>query len=117
MLTIRNAQMAVFSRAEIKKFEDRMVIHLKKFFPRQCEALGEAQLRETIQYGIKRAAGYGITSKPDVYKYVDLMVVLGRDFDTDRRFPWASKILRTHNSPVGKMNALRGAAKKHLRRA
>jgi hypothetical protein len=116
MLTIRKEQMAAFARAETKKFEDRMVIHLNKFFPRQCKALGEAELRETIRYGIKRAAAYRITTERDVYKYIDLMIVFGRDFDTDRRFPWAGKILRTRKHPVAKIQALHGSARKHLKR-
>jgi len=117
MLTIRKQQMAAFERAEIKKFEDRMVIHLKKFFPRQCAALGDFKLRETIRYGIKRAAAYGITAEREVYKYTDLMIVLGRDFDTDQRLPWAGEILRGRKNPVAKILALHGSARKHLKRS
>ena len=66
MITIRRKQMAVFAEAETKKSVDSMVVHLNKFFPKQCEAMGEPQLRETIRYGIKRAAAYGITAQRDV---------------------------------------------------
>ena len=38
-----------------------------------------------VQYGIKRAAVYGFTAKRDVCKYIDLMILFGRDFDTDKR--------------------------------
>lgn len=115
MLTIRERQMAVFADVEIKKFVEGMVVHLKKFFPRQCEAMGEPQLQETIRYGIKRAAAYGITTKRDVYQYVDLMVVFGRDFDTDNGLPWASEILNRRNSPSIKTCLLLQAANRHLR--
>jgi hypothetical protein len=107
--------MAAFARAETKKFEDRMLIHLNKFFPRQCAALGEPKLRETIRDGIKRAAAYRITAERDVYKYIDLMVVFGHDFDTDKRFPWAGEILRKQKSPGAKINALHRAARKRLK--
>jgi hypothetical protein len=116
MLTIRKQQMAAFERAESKKFEDRMVIHLKKFFPGQCAALGESKLPETIRYGIKRAAAYGVTAERDVNRYIDLMIVFGRDFDTDQRFSWAGKILRARKHPAAKIQALYGSARKHLKR-
>jgi hypothetical protein len=109
--------MAVFSQAEIKKFEERVVIHLNKFFPRQCEALGESKLRETIRYGIKRAAGYGITAARDVCKYIDVMVALGRDFDTDKKYPWAGEILKATSSSNARMARLIRTADTHLRHA
>jgi hypothetical protein len=83
MLTIRQAQFAVLSQLEVQKFEEWMLVHLKRFFPRQCAGGGDQRLREMVQYGIQRAAGYGVTAKRDVCKYIDLMIVFGRDFDTD----------------------------------
>ena len=116
MLTIRKRQMAVFAQVEIRKFVDRMVVHLHKFFPKQCEAMGEPQLWETIGYGIKRAAAYGIMAERDVNKYIDLMVVFGPDFDTDKRFPWAGEILHRRKNPSQKMSALIQAGQRHLGR-
>ena len=117
MLTIRAEQFEVFSRVDVKKFEEWMIAHLERFFPEQCAVAGEAQLRETIQGGIKRAATYGVTVKRDVCKYIDLMVVFGRDFDTDKRYPWAAEILSERRNPSAKTQALHGAALKHLRQS
>lgn len=113
-LTIRHAQMAAFSRVEVQKFEDWMVAHVNKFFPRQAQAAGEAQLRETIQHGIQRAASYGITARPDVCKYLDLAIGWGPDFDTGRRTRWAEQILSQASSPAVKMQRLLRAAKQRL---
>lgn len=117
MLTIRQEQFAVFSQLAVQKFEDWMLAHLRQFFPQQCRAAGESRLRETIQYGIQRAAVYDITSKRDVCKYIDLMIVFGRDFDTDKRFPWAAEILGKRRNPSAKIGALHEAAQQHLRRS
>ena len=117
MLTIRQAQFAVLSQLEVQKFEDWMLVHLKKFFPRQSAALGDTQLRETVRHGIEQAAGYGLTARCDVCKYIDLMVVFGRDFDTDKRYPWAAEILSERRNPSAKTQALHGAALKHLRQS
>jgi hypothetical protein len=74
----------------------------------------DAQLRDTIQYGTKRAAGYGITDRRELCKYIDLGVVFGRDFDTDRCSSWAGKILGQRRSPTVRMKTLLTAAKRQL---
>jgi len=116
MLTIRQAQFAVFSQLEGQKFEEWMLVHLKRFFPSQCVAAGDQRLRETIQYGIQRAAAHGITARRDVCKYIDLMIVFGRDFDKNKRFQWAGEILAKRRNAGARMPALLQAAKVQLRK-
>jgi hypothetical protein len=115
MLTMRPEQMQKFSEAALKRFEDQMVIHLNKFFPEQCKAAGEPKLRETIQYGVQRATAYRITRSSDVCKYIDLMVVFGRDFDQSPQQAWAGEILNSKSvkGPVRRMALLFETAKKH----
>jgi len=115
MLMIRREQFSAFSKSEVRKFEDWMVVHLTKFFPRQCRALGEAKLRAEIQLGIQRAAGHGLKVKRDVCKYIDVMFALGRDFDTDVRFPWALQMLNQQTTPDIRAQGLFNAAVRHLR--
>jgi hypothetical protein len=116
MLTIRQAQFAVLSQLEVQKFEEWMLVHLKRFFPRQCAGGGDQRLREMVQYGIQRAAGYGVTAKRDVCKYIDLMIVFGRDFDTDGRSRWAGAVLGERRNPGAKIQTLLQAAKLRLRK-
>jgi hypothetical protein len=116
MLTIRPEQISVLSQAQAKSFENRMLAHLRQFFPKQCEAIDEAKLRETIQYGIRSAAVYGIAAERDVCKYVDLIMVLGRDFDKDEKRPWASRILVGPDGPGTRISVLVETAEKHLRK-
>ena len=114
MLTIRKEQLAVFGPLGQKAFEDRVVAHLKKVFPAQSEALGVPKVRETIQYGTQRAAAYRIISERDVCKYIDLMVLYGRDFDKDPKHPWAQSVLQNQaiRNPSTKVDCLFKAAKK-----
>jgi len=109
-LTVRQAQIDAFSQVEIQKFEDWMVVHLNRFFPRECSSLGGAHLRNLIGYGIKRAAEHGITKQRDVCKFIDLMIVFGRNFDTDGHNAWAHDILRREKEPSTKVQALHAAA-------
>ena len=114
MLTIRKEQLAAFGPLGQKALEDRVVAHLKRVFPVQSEALGEPKVRETIQYGTQRAAAYRIVSERDVCKYIDLMIVYGRDFDKDPAHPWAQSVLQNQalRNPSTKVDRLFKAAKK-----
>lgn len=93
MLTIRKEQMAVFREPAINDYVKRTVVHLNERFREQCEALGEAKVRETVKYGVQRSASYGVTTEGDVRRYIDLMLMFGPDFDQDPELPWAASIL------------------------
>jgi hypothetical protein len=114
MLAIRREQMEVFHDAERKNFEDWMIDHVNRFFPKQSRLLSQGEMRETIRHGIRRAAAYGITSQRDVCKYIDLLVVFGRDLDTDGQYPWAGDTLRQPLESEARVTALQQAAVEHL---
>ena len=92
-MKLRKEQIEAFSAAARQDFEDRMVEHLNEFFPRHCKAMGAEGVRQEVRYGVERARAYDITSQRDVCKYIDLMFVYGRDFDTAPKLPWAARIL------------------------
>lgn len=81
MLIVRRAQMQVFMEKETKNFEDRMIEHLREFFPDRFEKECEPAMRDPIRYGVDQAEGHGITGERDVCKYIDLMAAFDRDFD------------------------------------
>jgi hypothetical protein len=81
-------------KAEAGKFQDKMVAHLKEFFPEACEELGEPQVRESISHGVERAESYGLVDEQDVCTYIDVMYVFGPDFDRAPECSWASRILK-----------------------
>jgi hypothetical protein len=119
MFTIRKEQLAVFGSVGKKAFEDRMLAHLKKFFPDKYEAVGDLKVREAIQYGTQRSSAYRIISERDVCKYIDLMMVYGRDFDKDPNLPWAQSVLQNQaiKDPTSKIERLCKAAKKQENQA
>ena len=99
MLVIRNAAWDQMAENALADFVRRMQIHLRKFFPEQCDALGEVKTKQLIEYGIIRAREYGFEAERDVCKYIDLMCVFGHRFDTNERLPWARHILESHYPP------------------
>ena len=118
MLTIRKEQLKVLSRNEVQKFEVHMRAHLRKIFPEQSGTLGKEELDNVIRHGIERAKVHGIVSQRDVCKYIDLMMVFGRDFDTSPKLPWASATLKEEfleGHSTEKINRLCDVAMEHTK--
>ena len=117
MLTIRRDQLAVFTDLERRNFETRMIQHLHKCFPKQLEGTEDAELRGLIQYGVERSRSHRIKAERDVCRYIDLMVVFGRDFDVAPQHAWAAAILNDAGlrNSTKKMDRLFAAAKEHAR--
>ncbi len=114
-MVIREEQMSAFTADATTDFENRMVIHLKKCFPAECQALQEPGMRKTIRYGIDQSAKYDVKVERDVCKYIDIMMVYGGDFDTRADLPWASRILndKVLKNSTARMDSLFAAAKEH----
>ena len=97
MLVMRQTQMATFEQAAVHNFENRLLEHLREFFPKHCEILGDEQVRKVICLGIEQAKQYDLVSARDLYFYVGLMFMLGSYFDQDPQLPWAARILKDEN--------------------
>ena len=107
MLTIRPQQSDALHQDLRRRFVERMVGHVREYFPQQFGKLGEPAVREWIEDGIGRAGGYGIVAERDVCKFIDIMIVFGREFDTDPACPWAKPILTAQpTDPTSRMEVL-----------
>jgi hypothetical protein len=94
VLTIRKEQFDAISATRRSDFEDRVARHLLLFFPDKLALLRPDELRAFIRHGSTRASIHGLNTERDICKYLDIMCVFGRDFDTDKRLTWAAEILR-----------------------
>jgi hypothetical protein len=99
MLVIREQQMDALSQVALDAFEDEMVAHLRQLAPQHCKAVGEKGLRQVVRTGFERANKYGLTNRGPVRFYLDLMIMLGSDFDTDPQYPWATDLLEDSTMP------------------
>jgi hypothetical protein len=93
MLQIRKEQMLVLEEARLPEFENYMVEHLKDFSPLHSKSLGEAGIRTLIRVGMERAKEHEFTHRGPVKFYIETMILLGVDFDSDPQYPWPGKIL------------------------
>lgn len=115
-MKIRNEQMDVLNAHMRPTLVDPLVGHMREHFPEHCETLGDARLRQTVELGLERASQYGLLAEREVFLYVSLMFVLGRDFDTDPQLPWSKRILNDPelDDPSEKTGALYDEAESHL---
>lgn len=100
MLKIRPEQMETLEQVRFKHFEDEMLKHIKEHFSNHWRMIGEIQLRKVIQYAAKQAKTYSLTTEREVCLYLNLMLLLGSDFDTDIQLPWAVKVLKEESTEV-----------------
>jgi hypothetical protein len=100
MLTIRREQFRAVGEAMQRRFELQSVARLRAAFPGQTREASDEQLLDLIRTGIGRAAGYGITTEADVTRYLEYVILYGRDFDS--KLVWAAKILRTEGIGGGR---------------
>jgi hypothetical protein len=98
-MIIRAEQMAVFERAAVRSFEQRLVARVREYFPKHFQILGEPVVREVVRGAWDRAKARGLTTERSVCLYLDLTCLLGHAFDTDPQMPWASEILEDPNDP------------------
>ena len=116
MLVIRKTQMDAFLESRLQDLVARAVRHLQESLPAAYEALGEDSVRSAARKSIERCRAYEITRECDVFRYFNLMIVLGFDFDTDSTHAWAARILRNPKlDGASKLNRLNWESQQILR--
>ena len=100
-LTIRAAQMRALQASSGDALREALLEALRTHWPRLAERLGEESAGYFAEQAIERCAFYGISERRDHFRYLNVMALLGADFDEER--PWAREILETR--------ALRGGAR------
>ncbi len=100
MLVIRQAQIDTMLGTKQPDFEAGMVRHLRKHFAEPLAAKSDGELGELVRRGIERARGHGADHPLAFCQFIDLMVALGEDFDTNPAYPWAAFVLAGRSQPT-----------------
>ena len=95
MLIIRAAQMQAFSRAVSDNLIESAVEHIRTSLPEMFEQLGREEVRESVLFAMRKADEYGLDDWSQVVRYLNVMYILGFEFDEDPRYAWANEILRS----------------------
>ena len=107
-LSLRREQVDALRGRARADFEARMQQHLRRHFPRQCEALDADELRAVFEHGQARARRYGLQTEAEQAKYLSLMFAFGRDFDVEQ--PWAVAVLGGGGTGPALLERLYGVA-------
>ena len=91
---VRREQLDALEEAARADFERRAVDHLRRTLPGRCASMTPAALRASVRHAMTRSEAYGVTAEVDVLNYLNVMYMLGFEFDADPRFAWASEWLR-----------------------
>ncbi len=86
--TIRREQLAALQVAYERQFCDRAVAYLRRQYPRVCAALEERSIRASVETALQKHATYRFDSEETLLAYLDLMYLLGFDFDRDPEKEW-----------------------------
>ena len=96
MLTIRAEQLAVFEKSSSPEFALRMEEHVREAFPKHSGFLGDAGVREIVRYGVEQGRASGFSTQSPVQLFIDLTLLLGREFHSDPQLPWAREVIEDH---------------------
>lgn len=103
MLIIRSSQMEVLADSLQGEFLRKCERHLSRSFD-ACARMSASELRTFVEQGVARARSYGIDTERDLCRYLNLVAVLGRDFDL--KLPWARKTLASGAGARLRLNRL-----------
>lgn len=106
--------MSEFERVARNAFEDDMVWHVREEFPDRIVGMPEDSVREQVRWGMRRAEGYGFTNRGPVGFFIELMFLLGPEFDSDPRYPWARDILTDKTDQMDRSDRLHEVLMNHL---
>lgn len=97
-MIIRKDQIDAFKEQMAQGFEERLIAHVREAFGARAGTLDDAGLGEEVRYGIGRARDHGMETEREVARFVDLMWLLRRDFDTSPETAWTRPILADKSS-------------------
>jgi len=109
MLVIRESQFAALGAVRLADFRKRAVEHLTRHFSKFA-GMQAGEALAFVDAGIQKAAKYEISSERNICKMLNLMAVLGPEFDT--ALPWARETLATKAGPQVRFNRLYAKAER-----
>lgn len=116
MFRIKAKNLTAFEQQAADTYLAELLQHCRLFAPQLSQALTDTELRTAVQDGMVRARAHGFDQRGTVRFYVDVMIVLGSDFDTDPQFPWAAEILADegYRTPMDRAEALHARLLAHV---
>jgi hypothetical protein len=97
MLIIRQEQVDALRAVREREFERQAAAYLWRKFPVRCTRLGEDVVRRSVKIAMRKRTEYQFDSEEAVLLYLDLMYMLGFDFDTAAESAWVRATLTDYD--------------------
>lgn len=127
MLVIRREQLTALTAEPRRRFETSLMQHARRYFPQEC---ARADVPAFVRLAIERSRYHGYEAQVETAYYLNLMAMLGSDFDADPQIPWAGvavddisvadsrqRLSRVHALALHYLQDIGGPAMVHARRA
>jgi len=116
--TIRNEQLAALQVAYERQLCERAVAYVRRHYPQVCAALEERSIRASVETALQKRVQYRFDSEETFFAYLDLMYLLGLDFDRDPEKEWVRSTLTDFDlGPRTRLLLLVEEARERARRA
>ncbi len=118
MLVIHPSQMGALARGMVRNFQNQMAAHLKEFAPTRAGRLNDAQLDAIVAAGIERSRSHGFSARGPVQLFLEMIFILGSEFDSDPQYQWAADVLAgtEYKDEMAKAEALHTKLVEYLQR-
>ena len=87
MLKFRRPQLDALGQVALATYRSELLEHYRVFAPELFRVAGDEQFRAFIQYGTDKALGIGLRLRGPMRLFLDVMCILGQDFDIDTQYP------------------------------
>jgi hypothetical protein len=98
MLVIREEQVAALRRACARELERALCRHARTHFARARE-LEDAALHDLVAKSVQRAIERGMRSERSLYRFINLVMAYGAEFDADPALAWMRQYLDDADVP------------------
>lgn len=93
MLRLSPAQTQAIAAAQTQTAFDQLAAHCRSYYPDAVSHLTHTALLAQLHTCHSRAQGYGLNSRRDLYRFVNLALSFGWEFDRDANLPWVRQYL------------------------
>jgi hypothetical protein len=115
--TIRDAQLDAMQEFKLREFETRALGFLAREFP-ESTGLDEDLRRRSVRTALEKGEQYGFDAAEDLYCWLELMYLLGLDFDVSPGAAWVQPLLQDEDLAIRtRLRLLVEDARVRMRRA
>ena len=118
MLKIREEQLAALRSTLVRSFHQKLLRHVREYFREETEDRGNGELLDHIRKTLERAGTYGLRAERDLFKYINISMIYGPDFDQKEETAWMREYLNDDDvpDPSQRLHRLHEAVIHRLRR-